>query len=206
MRKGGAFVAANVPVVRLVAAAYDVDVIRVTGGPDWVRDYRFDVNARAAGDAPNEQLRLMLQSLLEDRFKLVVHTEQRETTVFSLVVERTDGRLGRNLQRVNDCAEARSRKPAESPPAAAYEAAGCGPVSAIASMVSRLLRAPVVNNTAISGLFAYSLFYSEAVNATDLDVPSVPTALREQLGLKLEPARGSVDVLVIDSVEPPTEN
>jgi uncharacterized protein (TIGR03435 family) len=207
MRKGGAFVADNVSLVRLAAVAYGIDIMRVIGGPDWVRDSRFDVNAKAAADdAPNDQLRLMLQSLLADRFKLVVHTEQRETTVYSLVLARSDGRLGPRLQRVNDCAEAKSRKPAESPPAAASGGGGCGPISVIATAASRLLGAPVVNNTGLSGVFAYSLFYSDAVDATDLDVPSVPTALVEQLGLKLEPTRGPVDVLVIDSVQPPTEN
>jgi uncharacterized protein (TIGR03435 family) len=205
MRKGGAFVATNVTFVRLVSAAYGVDVLRVVGGPDWVRDSRFDVNAKAAHELPNETLRLMLQSLLAERFKLVAHTEQRETPIYSMVLARSDGRLGPNLQRVNDCAEARSRKPAESPPPSASGASGCGPIAVIASAASRLLGTPVVNNTGITGTFAYSLFYStEAINVADLDVPSVPTALREQLGLKLEPARGSVDVLVIESVERPT--
>ena len=145
------------------------------------------------------------RQLLAERFKLVAHTEQRETPIYSMVLARSDGRLGPNLQRVNDCAEARSRKPAESSPPSASGASGCGPIAVIASAASRLLGTPVVNNTGITGTFAYSLFYStEAINVADLDVPSVPTALREQLGLKLEPARGSVDVLVIESVERPT--
>jgi uncharacterized protein (TIGR03435 family) len=206
-RKGGAFVAVNVSFVRLVAAAYGVDVMRVIGGPDWVRESRFDVNAKAAADdAPNDQLQSMLQSLLADRFKLVMHTQQRETTVYSLVLARSDGRLGPGIERVNDCAAARSKRPTESPAEAASGASGCGPISVIAATASRLLGAPVVNGTGLDGTFAYSLFYSDAVDATALDVPSVPTALVEQLGLKLEPTRGSVDVLVIDSVRPPTEN
>lgn len=206
MQKGGAYVATNVPLVRIVAAAYNLDLYRVVGGPDWIHGTRFDVNAKAAGDLPAEQLRLMLQSLLEDRFKLLVRREQREMPIYSLIVERSDGRLGPGLQRVADCAEARSRRPVAAVPEAPNNAAGCGPLAVIASMASRQLAAPVVNNTGVTGTFAYSLSFSADLLATNQDVPSFPTALREQFGLKLEPTRGPVDVLVIDSVQPPTEN
>ena len=206
MQKGGAYVATNVPLVRIVAAAYDRALYRVMGGPGWIRDARFDVNAKAAGDVPNEQLQLMLQSLLEDRFKLRVRTDQREMPIYSLMVERSDGRLGPGLQRVNDCAEPRSRNLTAAVPAAANNARGCGPMSLIASLASNQLAAPVVNNTGVTGTFAYSLYFSGDLLATNQDVPSFPTAIREQFGLKVEPTRGPVDVLVIDSVEPPTEN
>jgi len=73
-------------------------------------------------------------------------------------------------------------------------------------MAARQLSAPVVNNTGVTGTFAYSLSYSADLLAQNQDAPSFPTALREQLGLKLEPTRGPVDVLVIESVQPPTEN
>lgn len=206
MQKGGAYVATNVALLTIVGAAYDLALYRVMGGPDWIRDTRFDVNAKAAGDVPNEQVRLMLQSLLEDRFRLRVRTEQREMPIYSLVVERTDGRLGPGLQRLNDCSEPRSRTLTAQVPGAASNARGCGPISLIASMASNQLAAPVVDNSGLTGTFAYSIYFSGDPLATNQDVPSFPTALREQFGLKLEPTRGHVDVLVIDSVQPPTEN
>jgi uncharacterized protein (TIGR03435 family) len=68
-----------------------------------------DVNAKAAGDVPFEQVRLMMQSLLEDRFKLVTHREQREMPIYSVVLARED--LGSGLQRVDDCKEAKFQGP-----------------------------------------------------------------------------------------------
>jgi len=148
----------------------------------------------------------MLQSLLEDRFKLVVRREQREMPIYSLVVERSDARLGPGLQRVDDCKEARSRQPVSGVPVGPNNTAGCGPIAIIAAMAARQLSAPVVNKAGVTGTFAYSLSYSADLLAANQDAPSFPTALRQQLGLKLEPTRGPVDVLVIDSVQPPTEN
>lgn len=89
---------------------------------------------------------------------------------------------------------------------AANNARGCGPLSLVAGMASNQLAAPVTDNTGLTGTFAYSIYFSGDPLATNSDVPSFPTALREQFGLKLEPARGPVDVLVIDSVQPPTQD
>jgi uncharacterized protein (TIGR03435 family) len=206
MQKGGAYLATNAPLVTIVSAAYDLPVYRIVGGPDWIRGAGFDVNAKAAADVPREQLRLMLQSLLEDRFKLVVRKEQRDMPIYSLVVERSDGRLGPGLQRLNNCAEPRSKTLTAAVPDAANNARGCGPLSLVAGMASNQLAAPVTDNTGLTGTFAYSIYFSGDPLATNSDVPSFPTALREQFGLKLEPARGPVDVLVIDSVQPPTQD
>jgi uncharacterized protein (TIGR03435 family) len=94
IRPGGVFVAQNQLLARLIAFAYSVDDFRVIGGPGWMRDARYDVDARANGDMSNEQLRRMLQSLLESRFALVVHREQREMTIYSLLLVGDDARLG----------------------------------------------------------------------------------------------------------------
>ncbi len=205
IQKGGAYLATNAPLLTIVAVAYDLPLYRIAGGPDWIRVARFDVNAKAAGDVPNAQVRLMLQSLLEDRFTLRVHKQQREMPIYSLIVDRSDGRLGPGLQRLNDCAEPRSKELTAAVPSAANNARGCGPMSLVAAMASNQLAAPVVDNTGLTGTFAYSIYFSDPL-ATNQDVPSFTTAIRVQFGLKLEPARGPVEVLVIDSVQPPTEN
>lgn len=208
-RPGGAVIAVFQPFDRLAAFAYRVDDFRVIGGPSWIRDDRFDVNAKAAGEAPSEQLRLMMQSLLEERFALVAHKEQREMPIFSLVLAREDGRLGSGLRRVEDC------RGATPPPLAVKQVYICG-LPALVSYASRLMGRLVVDRTGLTGSFGSVIAFStEGVRPSafpgvppppDPDLPSFRDALREQLGLKLEGGQGPVDVLVIESVQQPTEN
>jgi uncharacterized protein (TIGR03435 family) len=208
-RPGGNVIAVFQPLDRLAAYAYRVDDFRVVGGPGWIRDGRFDINAKAGGDAPGEQLRLMMQSLLADRFALVAHKEQREMPIYSLVLAREDGRLGSGLQRVDTCTAATP------PPMTAKQVYICG-LPVLVSYASRLMGRLVVDKTGLTGSFASLVSFStEGVRPSafpgvpppaDPDLPSFHDALREQLGLKLEAGRGPVDVLVIDSVQQPTEN
>ena len=209
-RPGGAFTATNQLLARLIAFAYRIDDFRLIGGPAWVRDARFDVQARAATDVPNEQLRLMVQALLKNRFGFVAHKEQREMPVYSLVLARTDGRLGSGLRPVDDC---EAKPPRSSGPNTYY---GCGGVSVAAAMASMTLGAPVVDKTGVTGTFDVAVTFSpEGVRpfagepftpAADPNLPSFRDALRDQLGLALEAGRGPVEVLVIDSVEMPSLN
>ena len=212
MRPGGLFIATAQPLIRLMGFGYSVDDFRLIGGPGWIRDARFDVNARAAGEVPYDQMRLMMQSLLEDRFKLVTHKEQREMPIYAVVLAREDGRLGSGVQRIDDCKNAKF----SGPPAGRYS--GCGSISVVASIASMMLGAPVIDKTGLTGTFAVAVNFSpEGVRPfpgdaprdalpTERDLPSFRDALREQLGFKLESTRGPVDVLVIDSVQQPTEN
>ena len=75
---GGQLRAGNASVEQLLWFAYDWKAYRIVGGADWVRQDQFDITAKAEDDAPADQIKLMVQSLLEDRFKLVMHIEQRE--------------------------------------------------------------------------------------------------------------------------------
>jgi uncharacterized protein (TIGR03435 family) len=206
----GFYSATNVPVAVLIQFAYDLQDYQLVGGPGWALTARFDIAARPGREVPTMEQRLMMQSLLEDRFKLVMHTEQREMPVFALVLARSDGRLGPNLRRMpDDCVKVKTG------------ANGCGPISVVVNSASRQLRAPVIDKTGLTGLFNFSLHYSSDGTgppflppipsspdrpADDPNAPSYTAALQEQLGLKLESSRGPVDVLVIDSVQQPTEN
>jgi len=206
------FIATNEPLDTLIAFAYGVDDFRLLGGPGWIRDEqtRFDVNGRVTANVSNEQLRLMMQSVLEDRFALVTHREQREMPVYSLVLARDDGRLGSGLQRVDECP---SKPPTLPNGNTVYS---CGPISVAARIASRSLGLTVINNTGLNGTFTVAVYFStEGVRSlfgpmftppADPNLPSFRDALRDQLGLKLQAGRGSVDVLVIDSVQQPTEN
>jgi uncharacterized protein (TIGR03435 family) len=102
---GGRLTATNVTAAALIRFAYDLPDFQVSGGPKWLTSDRFDVAAKAEGDAPLPEQRLMLRRLLAERFKLIAHTETRELPIYALVMARSDGRTGSQLRRAEaDCA------------------------------------------------------------------------------------------------------
>lgn len=104
---GGRLTATNATVAALIRFAYEMPDFQVFGGPNWLNSDRFDVVAKAEGDASLEQKRLMLRRLLAERFKLTTHTEMRELPIYALVMARSDGRTGPRLRRAEvDCARA----------------------------------------------------------------------------------------------------
>ena len=181
------------------------------------------------------QQQLMMRSLLADRFKLAVHTETRELPVFALVLARPDGRLGAELRKASiDCAAlAASRARAENTPPPSGDRPVCGskvmPGAIMAGgitmsdLVRRLsllsntgssLGRMVIDRTGLSGAFDINLHFTPdripdlgpGAPIIDPNGPSIFTALQEQLGLKLDPQRGPIDILVIDRAEIPVEN
>jgi uncharacterized protein (TIGR03435 family) len=153
----------------------------------------------------------MVLSLLEDRFKLIAHTEQRDMPYAGIVVAR-DGRLGPNLQKCDI-----GRVPDQSqffvlPRGGMAKAEVCGPLSALASVATSVLRRVAIDRTGLTGTWAWHVSYLDAARAQRLppgvapEAVEFPTALQEQLGLKLPAMQGPIDVVVIDSVQQPTEN
>ena len=220
---GGRFVGVGVTLRRLIGEAYDMDV---DGGPDWIASDRFDVNATAEGNPTATQIRLMLRPLLADRFKLKVHTEAREMPVFEMRLVRDDGRLGSGLKQSDArCAEeARNFFPGQlgfPPPcgdyrlgAGAFVARGLT-LTGLAQMLSGITDRPVINRTGRDEAFDIEMKWSsdiglgiprDAAGADTLraDGLTLFTALREQLGLRLDSRRAAVEVLVVDHAEPPT--
>jgi uncharacterized protein (TIGR03435 family) len=198
-----AFRAANATVGSLVQFGWEIRDFQVIGGPEWVRKDLFEINARAASEVPNDQMRLMVQSLLEDRFRLVVHKEQREMQTSELVVARQDGRLGPKLEKCADPDRRSPLMPVRIPRGGLVERMRCVPMSTIVKLAVGMLRRPVEDKTALTGLWNFELVYAIEIES---DAPSFQTALQDQLGLRVESTRGPVDVIVIDSVQQPTEN
>lgn len=89
----------NVPLRRLIRQAYNIHESQVVGGPEWIGTQGFDVNATIAGNVTPETRRLMMQTLLRDRFKLTFHAERRDLPIYALIVARSDGKLGEGLRR-----------------------------------------------------------------------------------------------------------
>src|SRR5688572_25554504 len=102
VRRPGVVTGTHVTVDSLVRFAYGLQGFQVVGAPEWIRRDMFDVDARTAVDAPAAQIRFMVQSLLEDRFKLVTHMERRDMRYAALVLARKDGKLGPYLRRLDD--------------------------------------------------------------------------------------------------------
>ena len=102
---GGRLVATNITLRALIRNAYSIDEARIVGGPAWIDADRFDITAKAAGPQPTiDEMRVMLQSLLQERFALTTHRERREMSVLALVNARQDGSLAKGFRRSEtDC-------------------------------------------------------------------------------------------------------
>jgi uncharacterized protein (TIGR03435 family) len=129
--------------------------------------------------------------------------------IFELALANDDGRVGPNL---HDCSklddvEANRNRRFTGPPGGSLAAGGCGPMSRVAGLAAGQVQAIVHDKTGLSGNWRYNVSFGPDLpdpNSADPNLPSFVTALREQLGLKLERARALVDVVVIDSVDRPT--
>jgi uncharacterized protein (TIGR03435 family) len=227
---GGRFTARNIPLRLLIRTAYQVQDDQIVDGPAWLSSDRFDVIATPEDGAASPDFASMLKALLADRFKLVVHRDTRELPVYELQLVRTDGVLGSRLRR-SDCLPDISRRPVATPggpPPCGSISNGLGrltlsatPIPVMAQFLSPVVNRVVVDRTALSGYFDVDLTWTPdrlpprppgappdqpiQINGYEIDPngPSIFTAVREQLGLKLEAGRASVEVLAIDHVEHP---
>jgi len=202
----------NLQLRAIIQFAYGINQpARLAGVPDWVNSERFDIVAHGAV-ATVEVRRLMLQTLLADRFKLAAHTERRSLPSYTLVLARSDGKLGPALKpSTADCVAQRCGARPGAPGDVNLTGVQMG---AFASMLSITQGRSVVDGTGLTGVYDIHLTFAPdttvgpragATTAPD-DRPSIFTALQEQLGLQLQPDHRPEDVLVIDRVLRPEEN
>ena len=219
----------DVTLAMLVSDAYDLLESQVVGGPDWIHTRLWDVSAKATSLAPDEARRLVRQ-LVEDRFALKAHTEMRELSIYNLVLARTDGTLGPKIKRSTvDCTPflTGARPMQESPRDPDHRFGLCSeggsftpsglltprlngqPLTGLIQHLQEALERPVIDRTGLKGNYDIELSYLDerlADKSIAAKGPTLFAALEQQLGLKLESARGPVQVLVIDSVFEPTTN
>jgi uncharacterized protein (TIGR03435 family) len=190
---------------------------------DITGDPRFDVQAPIPDDRAGQQ-RAMLRALLAERFKLRVHREQRDIPVYALIVARS-GQLGPQLRSSTvDCTAFladRTSNRSLRPPLGADGRPVCGvgdpfttpgsmslrsagEIKSLARMMQAFVDRPIQDNSGLKGSFEWNLTFGTSPNATN--APMIFTAVQEQLGLKLEARTAPYEVLVIDSVEMPSEN
>lgn len=217
----------NAPLRQIIQTAYGIApslerFILLGGGNDRVLSARFDITARPPDNTPEEQQFVMLQTLLAERFKLRIRREVRAMPVYELRPEQ-DGRTRPRMRPSSHncralapprpprdvCSTAFLRSATERNPAGlgliiGQEIRNAGPMSALVANIQAFADRPVLDRSGLAGNFEWHLLAAHAgVNAA---FPSIATAVREQLGLRLEPARGEIELFVIDSVELPTPN
>ncbi len=209
----------NMPLRAIVQLAYGINTpSRIIGHPDWTNVERFDIQARPPdGMATVEQMRPMLQALLADRFKMVARLERREMQSYALVKARPNGPLGPKLTPSKAVCAGRGAQPNPEAVPCGVRPGGPGrisligiPMAQLAPLVSVAVGRPVVDRTGITGIYDIEITFTPGqAPGSDLanpDAPSLFTAIEEQLGLKLDAERETVDVLVIERIERPTEN
>jgi uncharacterized protein (TIGR03435 family) len=201
----------NKSVMNLITYAYSINPSEVVNGPDWL-DMKYDIIGQPNGEGqPSpQQWAIMMQKLLADRFKLSFHWDKKEVSIYALTVTKNGAKL------------TASAGDPKGPPNLAMPARGrfrfrSATMADVAGELRGVLDRPVVDKTGISGRYDVALnwtpddFQASRLNGFPApvdrtEVPDLFTAIQEQLGLRLESTKRTVEVMVIDHVERPTEN
>jgi uncharacterized protein (TIGR03435 family) len=204
----GKLIATNVALRELIRLAYGVRDYQIAKAPGWIDSVRYDISAETASPkkVSHEESAAMLRELLVDRFQLALHRETKEGPVYLLTVGKNGPKLTEHNEGTGSGARGR-----------------CGHLTGkrltldtVARVLSRQFERDVLNRTGLNGKYDFELDWTpdagpcsaaESEGATEpFGRPSIFTAVQEQLGLKLEPAKGPVEMLVIDRVSRPSEN
>ncbi len=217
---GGGRMVIHAPARLMLMNAYGIQYSQLTGGPDWLGSETWSVDARVDGNHTRDEMMLMLQSLLEERFRLQVHHETREMPVYALTTARNGPKLPAPTEGACTVPTAGQPEPAAPPcgrvrilmsPQGVVMDGGGAAMTELARVLSIPLSRPVVDRTALTGVYDVHLqFVNDSAETTepaaDATNAGIFTAIQEQLGLKLVAARAPVDVLIIDHIERPAAN
>lgn len=219
--------ATNVTVYMLLKEAYDLNDDQIVDAPAWAKTDRFDIEgkvtgpeaAQVAGVAHDEQ-RTYYQQLLTARFGLITHRETRDLPEYALTI----GKSGSRLQESNTGSNAQAQKPPvpmfrmrADKDGKKIEASNAS-LAPFLNLLSNEVGRTVIDRTGLKDRYDFTLSWSPEIpsNSPSLEAqtptgaapanPGLFTAIQEQLGLKLEPVKGSIEVLVIDHIKKPSEN
>jgi len=208
---GTGYTAQNAPVKLMISLMYKVPMRQIVGGPDWINTEPYDVEARADGPHSVDDLHVMYQNLLADRFHLKFHKETREGPVYALTVDKSGLRM-----KPNGTGQAMGIP--------IVPATGGGfkgtqvPMQYLSYWLGQQLQydgRPVVDETGLSASYDFTLSFApqlppnvsrDALPPELQQLPSIFDAVKQQLGLKLEAAKGPVEYFVIDHIEKPSAN
>jgi uncharacterized protein (TIGR03435 family) len=229
---GGLFSAQNVSVRFLIRLAYGVKDFQVIGGPAWLSSERYDLRARADGVSDPGEMISMLQRLLADRFRLKTYNDTKELPIYDLMPAKRGLKL--QVAQPGSCFVSAPNVPMPAPRPGDSAAYVCGKtyylvrnrilargvkISSFADGIASRVGRIVVDKTDDSGTYDIDLQWNvdqtsstahtaEPELSQDLDdmVHSIAIALQNQLGLRLQPDRSQVRVIVIDDIQRPSEN
>jgi uncharacterized protein (TIGR03435 family) len=213
---GRNFATRNSSLADLIGFAYEVQMKQIVGGPDWLEKDRYDIAAVPDQEgAPNvQQLRLMVQKLLASRFNLKFHQEQRELSAYVLTVGKNGQKL--NPTQLKGSLPGMGMRPGPTGLTMVMANARLADFTGFLQMI--VLDRPVVDRTGITGRFDYNVTFTPDDSEFNGHPPKLPqtetsdsapnlfAAIQEQLGLKLDAQKTSVDVIAIDHVEKPSAN
>jgi uncharacterized protein (TIGR03435 family) len=208
---GRGYMAENVTVKLMISLMYKVPMRQIKGGPEWLDSEHYDVEAKADRAYSLDDLHIMYQNLLADRFNLRFHTETKEGNVYALTVDQAGLKMKRN------------DSPEDFNIPVTYGDNGLAigkrvPMKYLSWWLGQRLQRderPVVDMTGLSGNYDFTLNFApvlppdfpvEKLPPGLLDRPSIFVAVREQLGLKLQAQKGPVEFYVIDRVDRPSDN
>jgi uncharacterized protein (TIGR03435 family) len=222
---GGRLSAQQVLLRFFIQNAYDMRPFQILGAPDWINSAGYDIEAKAEENSSPDQMRVMMQTLLEDRFRMIAHRETRELPVYELAAAKSGFKLP----------EPKEENCSSSGPDGPGATAVCGRVmvrigrmggvqiqggkismAELIRVLSNVMGRILIDKTGFTGVFDAHLEFGldDALAGLphppgpreETSMPSVFVAIQEQLGLKLESTKGPVEVLVIDHIEKPTGN
>jgi uncharacterized protein (TIGR03435 family) len=199
--KGNRVTATASTLLDLIESAYHARRDQILGAPGWIDSDHYDLEATAgASTITVDQMRRMLQTLLAERFQLRIHHETREVPMCALVLDKRGPKL-------------KVSSPYE-PPKGRITGDGSGmhmevAKGTMAQLASRLSSngagQPVMDKTGLTGVYSYKLDWVNAPGA-DSELPTLSGALQEQLGLRLEPTKGTSDIIVVEHAVRPSAN
>ena len=198
------------PLKSIIAEAYGMRGDRITKGPGWMDTLPYTIEAKAE-EGPTwtrAQLLEMTQTLLADRFKLKFHREKKEVTGYDLVIAKDGLRIKEFVPGQQPAA------PSSRPPSGQQRMSGGMTMAQLAGNLAGSIGGPIDDKTGLGDqrymvTLTWTFEGNDRIPASSLPEPSGPqlvTAVQEQLGLKLEPKKTTIEIIVIDSVEKPLDN
>jgi len=199
---GGRFEAHATTVEFLLEWAYGLLPSQHSRGPAWVENDRFDIVAKAAGNATDDEIKLMTQALLSDRFRLRFHYEQRQAPVLVLSLGKNPPKLFPPKESETHALRVIPQMDQDQKIVSYHVVATRFSFKQLNQTFARQLERVIVNETGIEGDFDFTLDFTPDENRPNpLDPSLVVTAMRDQLGLTLAAQKRPVDFLVIDDVQ-----
>lgn len=199
----GRLEADNVTLKRCLTGAFNIGPQLISGGPDWLDSERFQISAKAEQPVGDDVLMLMLQTLLAERFKLLIHRESRTVSAYLLEVARS----GPKLEKATPGQAATTTSTSST--GVTIDAHNLD-MDGFSRVLARRTDLMVVNRTGLEGIFNFKLQWTpESTRPKDglgAEGASIFTALQEQLGLRVRSGKTSLEFLVVDRAERPTEN